>query len=674
MNDIRSQLNALGFKNSNAEAPNTNNDSTKGKSNNNRKSNNKQYNDRQYNNKQSNNHNNNNKQYNNNGYVGAPYNFVPISKKVIEKTEEDMKVHAVINDDLLSGEISYKITAQTPIFISDGNEEASFVTNERHEPVIPGSTIRGLIRNNVQILGLSSIADDIDDYKLMYRKVGAKKSFDKERYEEVLGAKTIAVPGSQKGISVLLNVKAGYIAKKGKQYVIYQTVVDAIKPEYKDMNYYILSERTIANDIKAYPFFDNHPECLQNKVEKGFIKIADRNPVQYKGVPNKAYTPSYYNISYNVKNLKNIINVKEPGECTKDGVLVCTGSMNNKKALYIIPKIDETKEVLYIPDEDITAFKIDYEKKKNTLKGNDYNKKNLAAFQLPKEGEVKPVFYIYLDGRLYFGFTPRLRLFYDHSIKDGLKQDKSEFDYAKSIFGTIKDKSGFKSKVAFTDAVVYGVPTKAQKEERMLAEPKPSSCLDYLDQRKPSSYNSPDITLRGIKQYWLRDKTVPNIGEVKDSVKTTLRPLATGTTFTGKIRFINLTQDELGLLLWSIRLEKDSMMNIGMGKSYGFGAISISDIELKTINHAQAYSLDGELDFNPFEKQNVDVFIDKYKEEANKHLNGKKIEEVPSVQNFFLIKDSTKKPAEDKIRYMNISDKEYQNRTKPLQTIKDLTT
>ena len=32
-------------------------------------------------------------------------------------------------------------------------------------------------------------------------------------------------------------------------------------------------------------------------------------------------------------------------------------------------------------------------------------------FGLPENGEIKPVFYIELDGKLYFRFTPRLRLF-----------------------------------------------------------------------------------------------------------------------------------------------------------------------------------------------------------------------------------------------------------------------
>lgn len=112
-------------------------------------------------------------------YVGAPYNFIPFSKKTIKIKEERMAVHDRIENGLLTGVIDYTIEAQTPILISDGNKEKEdFTRDELGRVVIPGSTMRGLIRNNVQVLGFSSFDDDIDDYNLMYRHVasGAEKN------------------------------------------------------------------------------------------------------------------------------------------------------------------------------------------------------------------------------------------------------------------------------------------------------------------------------------------------------------------------------------------------------------------------------------------------------------------------------------------------------------------
>ena len=39
-----------------------------------------------------------------------------------------------------------------------------------------------------------------------------------------------------------------------------------------------------------------------------------------------------------------------------------------------------------------------------------------------------------------------------------------------------------------------------------------------------------------------------------------------GTTFSGTIRFKNLKEDELGLLLWSLLLNDGCYQSIGMGK------------------------------------------------------------------------------------------------------------
>ena len=191
--------------------------------------------------------NNNKKQNTNNKYVGAPYNFVPFYNDVVGVDEDNLKVHDKIRDNLISGEISYTVKAETPIFISDGNKDnPNFVKNERGEYIIPGSTMRGLIRNNVQILGLSSFDDDINDYNLMYRDVTG--GIDKENYKELLGAKQISI-GNGKKISILSNVKAGYIGKKAGKYIIYKTKVDKIKKEYQEMNYYALSERNINENI-----------------------------------------------------------------------------------------------------------------------------------------------------------------------------------------------------------------------------------------------------------------------------------------------------------------------------------------------------------------------------------------------------------------------------------------
>ena len=594
----------------------------------------------------------------------SPYNFVPFHTETIPVSPSQMEVRGNMSEDLLTGEISYTMTAETPVFADDGTDAHDFVRNARNKYALPGSTVRGLIRNNVQILGLSGFEDDIDDYRLMYRNVAG--GAEKVRYDDVLGSKPVPVSSGTKSLNILTKVKAGYIAKSGEHYVIYHTKVDKISSSLKEMNYYVLSERVIAKDLSgeaaSFPYFADHPEVLQHDVSKEFQKSGYK-----KGTQNPNYRPGYYPVSYQVKNLKNVTAVEEPEVLKEKGTLVCTGSMPGKKALYIVPEIDKTKPVIQVPRQDEKAFRIDFEKKKNTLK----RFKNMEFFNLPKGDEIKPVFYIFLDNRLYLGFTPRLRLFYDHTVKEGYKQRTSRFDYAKSLFGTIDGKIGYKSKVSFSDAIAYSL-VKREKEYRViLAEPKPTSYLDYLKQNSgETTYNTDGFELRGVKQYWLHKETnLLEFSEKNKKVSSIIRALPKGTVFKGSIRFQNLTRTELGLLLWSLRLEKNSWMNVGKAKSYGFGAVSVSDIIVKTVDLQKAYGLNVSLLADPFETQDADRLIETYKQEVTAKL-GRQIEKLQTIRDFFIMKDSTCIPDKNQLQYMSL--KAYQSRTKPLPEVQQV--
>lgn len=592
-------------------------------------------------------------------YVGAPYNFVPFHSKVVKVEKEQMAVHDKLQEELLSGEIEYKIIAKTPVFVDNGTDH-SFVKDEYGRIMIPGSSMRGLIRSNAQILGLSGFSDDIDDYQLMYRIVA--KGTEKEKYDGILGAKLMPI-GNGKSISILKEVKAGYLKNENGKLIIYKTDVDSIKKELGKTNYYVISERIISENIESYPFFQNHPECTQYDIENGFIKSGNT----YKGKENSNYIPFYQEVSYEIKNLNRVVNIGEPGVYSKKGYLLGSGFMQNKKALYVIPEINFEKENIEISETDKKSFMIDYEKRINSLKGQ--NHKNVEFFNLPKESELKPVFYVEMGERTYFGFTPRLRLFYEHSVKEGypLDDDETTFDYAKSLFGTSNKNHSFRSKVSFSDAVIIknkGVDT---SKTLILAEPKPTSYGDYLvqDGEKDITYNNSDFRMRGIKQYWLHEK-IENItvnGNNKN-VGSEVKPLKEGTEFRGKVRFRNLTPAELGLLLWSMELTPDSMMNIGKGKAYGLGVIKLSDVKLNVMDYSKAYNLDAALDFSPMKTKETSEYINIYKDEINAKLEGSSIDRLESIKTFFMMKERI--PAGDKIRYMEITNRingnEFQNR------------
>lgn len=610
-------------------------------------------------------------------YVGAPYNFVRLSEKTYTPFKDDhLKTHGRVDNDLLSGEISYVITAKTPIFVDNGKE--SFFKNEKGEYAIPGSTLRGLIRSNVQILSSSDIADDIDDHKLMYRNVAAGAL--KNEYNTVLGNKT--VPYGKGNLSVLKNVKAGGIKCQGGKYYIYPTVIDAVEENMP--NYYILSERTIVDSYlkegSGFPydlFVKDGKSIMQHMHDVAFEKQVRNGRTHYIGEKNNAYKPYWMNCSYKAEG-KNVKAVSKDGQYRDDGFVISSGKMNEKKAIYIIPEIDFNDERrIEISEADVRAYKIDYKNKENTLRS-FFDKKNKekglkeaeAFFGLPKEGELKPVFYIELDDKLYFGFTPRLRLFYKHSIMEGYSQrigDEGCYDMATSLFGLAdNDRGNYKSKVAFTDAIVSESKS-GHTHNAVLAEPKPTSYWDYLVQPgngKFKTYDSDSFEIRGIKQYWLRNDVF--LGEQNSNnsdVGSTLAPLDAGAVFKGHIRFNNLTPKELGLLLWAIQLEPGMHMNIGKGKPYGFGHIIVSDVNTKIIDNKKAYDLNS-LTTEPYQPEGLITANSCVEEYKKTEINGVKVTELPSVKDFFRMKNADTIPSPGSIRYMSINNGEYQARVR----------
>lgn len=262
-------------------------------------------------------------------------------------------------------------------------------------------------------------------------------------------------------------------------------------------------------------------------------------------------------------------------------------------------------------------------------------------------------------------------------------------DYAKAIFGYVKGEESYRSKVSFTDAVIKGMDNSGSllcgKKQAILLEQKPTSYMDYVKQDEkgnPVTYNKAGFSLRGVKQYWLKNKVVDtsHIDPKLSNVTTKFQPLDAGVEFVGKVRFQNLTQDEMGLLLWSIWFNKNSEMNVGKGKPYGYGRIKTELKEVKIVEMQRAYGMTGGLELDPFrilEQSEVEEYIEKYKDTVNSVLPEGTIDMLPHIQEFFMIKDAGNIPDNEKTRYMSLEGKpgEYQERIRnkqPLDTVREV--
>lgn len=602
-------------------------------------------------------------------YFNNPYNFVPLAKEVYsrynlsaaptaDEVHEVLPSHGAMEDGLLSGEIHCTVTAQKPLSVSDGQK--GFFRNAKGDYVIPGSTLKGLVRSNMQVLGFGAMrpGEDFNDSRLMYRVVatnadGVKASLAKD-YKDTLGIRTIAKtnPETKKrsSYSVAEKVAAGYLVQRAidKKYVIYPTV------------YYRIS-RTFGSKKEGKRYIFGPWEKKYTEVDRVWYQL------NQKGFATKL-----------------VYRDKPQPDKTLPGLLVCTGrAVGKPNHLYLFPEFDPNIEPIELTDEEVMTYLTDFELRKNSLKGTDRNASMAKDYwKLPelKKGAIEdtkpwPVFYTDEGNPVYFGRSPFFRVGYHHSLKDGLPKPHQRvaehltLDYAYAMLGftCMEPEVAYKSRVSFGDLVSDSKPLE-RTIPVVLSGPKPSSFADYSVKGK--DFNQNDFRIRGVKQYWLKEPQCPEVSPQQANVKDELKVMPENTRFTGVIRFNNLHEDELGLLLWCLKLNDGCYQTIGKGKPLGYGRSTVSIDAVERYLPKNLYSADCLTGSASVEHLDAVSLIAAYQEYiAKAHLNGEQPENQPSVRDFLHIHSVIREA--EQVRYLTF--KEYQSRQQKeyLPTIED---
>lgn len=500
--------------------------------------------------------------------VRAPYNFVPFHTKgssgAGEKTRmekiliryqdrAELPRHDVIDAGLKTGEIHVTMRAETPVFVSDGNktekdgelvDDPHFFRGANGKFMLPGSTIRGMVRENMQILGYGLIrpGEDLENHRIYFREFSsARKSAGgalKQYYRAALGVRSEQREG--KSVSVPGNVKSGYLRREGGCFHIQPTKAPYIRV----------------------------PRSSAALREGGLVHgKAETRLVVYALTGDR---------------LRSIAEGGDPGPGEERGVLLYTGSDDGeagdstpKNACYLFPAADEDAAPVPVTEEDRVSYQEDFESRESILgKQRDF-------WRLPGDGEEKPVFYLRHDGHIYFGMSLFPRIGYSHKPADGLpgrREEREEgntpLDYTHAILGFAERDRSCRSRVSFGDFTAMGDPKEEKDVRTVFWRPKPNWYPGYVTDGK--NYNEDEFYLRGYKLYWLKKAKAAPVPDDNETVAAVLRPLPAGTEFRGVIRYKNLHPDELGLLLWALRLEKGCYQSVGMGKPYGYGRMKLT--------------------------------------------------------------------------------------------------
>jgi len=485
--------------------------------------------------------------------ITAPFNFVPLSEKVFFPDWADEVSHDVPFEDSQNDVIDITITAKSPIFVRDGEEDTKFCNHEGTH-YIPSSSVKGMVRNVLEILSFSKI------------------QIDKKKHSKYMSVRDMTnrkeLVGTANGCGFL---KQG---SDGKWYI-----EDYGKP--RTIGYKSKHEKIIGNincDFEtAQEKYNQNNLTSKIKVKKSVKDLISRDGKKI--------------------GTKNIAHLDSSGE---DAYLILTGGIDNKKNEFVFVSSDKEKNPIQNIDNAVKKFKNAYFES-DSIDGN-YWKNNWD-----KEIGI-PIFYVKdKQGKVSdLGLSQLFKLAYDSTIDNATKQDieymtvdghkDEKLDLAQTIFGTIRENApSLKGRVQFShfkaddNVDTYGEVTV------VLGSPNASFYPEYIEQDcseqgklKSDNYHtlkSNSSKISGWKRYPLhKNKIDIKSVEASDS-STTFNPLGKyeGSTFkeftfSGKVRFHNLKKLELGALLSALTFHNNHNQfyhNIGMAKSLGLGKIKI---------------------------------------------------------------------------------------------------
>jgi CRISPR-associated protein (TIGR03986 family) len=228
------------------------------------------------------------------------------------------------------------------------------------------------------------------------------------------------------------------------------------------------------------------------------------------------------------------------------------------------------------------------------------------------------------------GFTQIYRRAFKYSLESRLKKidpdllpcsDREKLCPACRMFGMLAgDEQSYAGNIAFSIALANGTSfgfTTDLVPLQILASPKPTYAPFYVTSESNGyldTYNDEDSFLRGRKFYFHKLGTTPKTVECEDKEKKTNQnssvELLTKGTFTFSIDFENLSDYELGLLLYALQLEDGLMHRLGMGKPLGLGSVKI------TIDPKNSFIINRQKRYEVLWSKNEDEMLGKEKLEV----------------------------------------------------------
>lgn len=567
----------------------------------------------------------------------APYNFVPLPDAMMPAPlladgTSPWQKHDIYVPGLHSGWIDLTIRTETPMYVrcappvEHADDEEPRTNRHRQEffnhgdpqrPVLPGSSLRGLIRSLVEVLAHAKLTSDLfSNRRLIYRAVGDTTSLGVHYRDAVLGPNQVQLPRMRFEYPVS-RLRGGYLRQRGSDWFIQpaQTINGEtfVHVEYD------------AAGVAARP--------MRQQYGAGDLVRVFLRPPARRMTPHRSNRNLILNLAH-VPNTTDVVHDQGNAPCPSEfhpAVVVRSGHMTGGAQKHMHCAIYEPDnsipESAWLPiDRDLWEA---YEEDRDLTRG-------IPTRPLRNDGD--PLFYLVDDqgGLIFFGPTMMFRMPYPHRLAEFLpaRLQGHEVDLAEAVFGRVRP-SPIKGRVFVEDAVWNGQGgspffsnNEGRRTPQILGTPKPTAFQHYLIQplnQQPGAPNHPlgsdkqtlcnyhhpvgngpfDLTdnqgrtiaqtdgtvIRGYKRYWHKPEAKDSerfTTQVHPTQGTIIRPVKAGTCFAGRLRFENLTNLELGALLTALQLPPSKRHHLGMGKPLGLGSIQI-EAQLHLTNRERRY-------------------------------------------------------------------------------------
>lgn len=507
--------------------------------------------------------------------ISAPYNFVPLATWVHIPEWSRQVSHDVPFKDGLSGELAYRLVAESPLLV--GGHQNKDVQPQQVRPfqlpvdgrfAIPGSSIKGMLRAVVEIAGF-----------------GRMRMVDDARP----GLRDITGP----------YVKAAYTDK----------VRDKVHPGFlrqaKGGGLEIVPCKMARLDHRDLEAALNEPK----PIFKTRTSVAQKMAVWKRLCAREKRDPEVLTFELDGRDAKPRPSGSESGMPVFTGQISDSTKANGKRRDFIFYDPDDTAPVPVSTDTWRDFLRIH---------GNDEIGKRGEEMSWPgywkkvhRNGGEVPVFYLQDGDLLRIGLAYMPKLAGDFSILDMIEHASEAhlqapgleygYDLADLLFGAIngdRQQDALRGRVSCETAVAEGSPATRTEPDTILNSPKPTYFPNYIQQDANTrdwklskdqyatyveTQQSRRPLLRGFKRYPARPAEQTAVQRLTQEQKTnkkvqvSLRTLEPPVAFRGRIVFHNLLPAELGALLWTMTWggNRGLRHGLGMGKSFGFGQVRL---------------------------------------------------------------------------------------------------